>query len=145
MKWIFRGSLVVIILFWSCIGSFALNFVFRLFQNNDCSVSSPVYQSIKANANGWISQFGNSSGEFFRNDPFLILENRNYYAEVYRDIPNSKPALVYVIVGTDRAGLYGSEGFLYLFPDQVIPDSWFNNYWITYLDDNIYCYRIRGF
>jgi len=176
MKWLFRGSLVVIILlgltqlsdpnkgfkplvqartvsqvrnsylFWSCVGSLALNFLFRIiFQNNNCSVSSPIYQSIKANASEWVSQFGDFSSTMIRNDQFMTMRNRYYCTEAYWNAPQGKPSLVYVNVGTDFDGLRGSEGFLYLFPNQAIPSYWLDNYWITHLDEDIYCYKIRGF
>lgn len=147
MKWLFRTSAFIVILFASCIGSFVLNVAFRWLssQNRDCTTQSVVYQGIKAKVDDWNIQFVDQSLPTTQSINFLNTDARSYYAEIYRDTSSATPALLYVLVGTDRAGSYGESGFFYLFPDQVIPGVWFEQYWITQLDDNIYCYQLRGF
>lgn len=140
MQWLYRSSVVVIILFGSCVGSFVVYFVFSQLslRNNSCSTQNTVYQAMKKmSATEWYSQSAVT--------PVYILktDTRYYPAQTYGT--NKQPSLVYVITGTDRDGLRGSEGFLYLLPDQSIPQYWFDNYWITHLNDNVYCYTIRGF
>ncbi len=140
MRWLYKVSLAVIILFLSCIGSFALNFISTQLglRNNFCSTNSVVYRAIKQKrADEWYAQASIQDIEV------LKTETRIYYAEAYK--LNDTPNLVYISVGTELDGLSGSEGFFYLLPDQSIPQYWFDNYWITHLDDNVYCYKIRGF
>lgn len=137
---LYKLSVGIIILFASCIGSFALNFLFsRLSVSaNTCSADKAVYQSMKlASASEWYSRAESRAAEVLKTD------TRYYLAETYRT--NNTPNLVYISVGTEQDGLSGSEGFLYLLPDQSIPQYWFDNYWITRLRDNVYCYEIRGF
>lgn len=88
-------------------------------------------------ANEWYSRSNSRPAEVLKTD------SRRYLAEVYQSGRTAN--LVYVSVGTERDGLSGSEGFLYLLPEQSIPQYWFDNYWITHLDDNVYCYTLRGF
>jgi hypothetical protein len=147
MKWLFRGSAIVVILFFSCVGSFALTFVFRQIesQNTYCSKNSLVYQAMENRREDWINRFATSTSRIIHNDMLLTIGNRSIYAEAYWDEQSNLPALMYVIVGSDIDGLRGSDGFIYLFPNRSIPAYWFENYWITQLDEDIYCYTIRGF
>jgi hypothetical protein len=140
MRWLSKLPLVVVILLFSCIGSIAWNLIStRLSLSNIfCSTSNAVYQLlIQRSANEWYSQASSYDVQVFKTD------TRMYYAKAYQH--NKIASLVSVSVGTERDGLSGSEGFLYLLPDQTIPQYWFDNYWITHLSDNMYCYNIRGF
>jgi hypothetical protein len=122
------------------VGSFALNFVFNQIslRNNFCSTNNNVYQAIKqASATDWYSRANVMPAEVLKTD------TRYYLAEVYRN--NKTASLIYIITGTNQDGLSGSEGFLYLLPEQTIPQYWFDNYWITHLNDTVYCYKIKGF
>ncbi len=140
MQWIYRLSFGIIILFCSCIGSFVLNFMFSQLSTNrnSCSTTNTVYQAMKKlTADEWYSRANIRPAEILKTD------TRYYLAEVYKSDRTAN--LIYVSIGTERDGLSGSEGFLYLLPEQSIPQYWFNNYWVTHLDDSVYCYNIRGF
>jgi hypothetical protein len=140
MQWLYKLSIGVIILFCSCVGSFILNFVFGqlALSNNSCSANNTVYQAMKnMTANEWYSRANIRPAEVLKTD------TRYYLAEVYKSDQTAN--LIYVSVGSERDGLSGTEGFLYLLSEQAIPQYWFDNYWITHLEDNAYCYNIRGF
>lgn len=140
MKWLDRIPIAIVILFCACIGSVLLNFLFTMIplRSNFCSIDNSVYQSLKVlTASEWYSRASIMPAEVLRTD------TRIYLAEVHWS--NDTPNLVYFSIGTERDSLSGSEGFLYILPGQVIPQYWFENYWITYLSQDIYCYKIRGF
>lgn len=138
MKFLYHGSVMVIILFGICIGTIVLNVVLRYVaaKSTFCTPQGAIYQDIQANGGEWVDQsvsfvFSMDSGEQFR-------------VQYYREPPGS-PNVFYVMTGSDwSGGLGGTAGYLYVPYDQPIPRYWLANYWLTQLDDNIYCYKERG-
>src|SRR5882724_5374060 len=124
MRWLYKLPLAVVILFLSCIGSFGWNIISTQLTHNYYTTDNIIYQSIKQkSANEWYSQASIQNALVFKTD------TRFYYAEAYAN--DRTPDLVFINIGTERDGLSGSEGFLYLLPDQTIPQYWLDHYWIT--------------
>ncbi len=147
MKILYRLMIGLAIIFFLCLGSFGLNFVFTAInlQNNFCSADNAIYKIVKLNGDSWRETFQANSNSLMQNIELGRINNKIFYASTYRNNPAETPSLMFINVGSDIDSLRGSEGFLYVFPDKLISRYWFNNYWITQLDENTYCYKIRGF
>lgn len=142
MKYLGQAPVVIVIIIGSCFGSFALNLFSGQYSpgRSFCSPKHIIYQAM-------VEGDWKKNAVSYPSPPFLEPKNSSsklYYTEAYKETGVAKPALIFANTDTGGSGP-STEGFFYLLPNQSIPRFWYERYWITYLDQDIYCYRVRDF
>ena len=131
-----------IYIFFVFICAFTLNIVRSWLPRLDsfCTTQDEIYQVISNNAETWLTDYPALNYPL----PSFSLpgNNRTYYVNADRDLPEAKISLLYVTTGTDLS-LNGSAGYLYVPSGTLTSRFWLDNYWIRHLHQNIYCYRIK--
>ncbi|MBN8595224.1 MAG: hypothetical protein J0M33_25960 [Anaerolineae bacterium] len=109
--------------------------------NKFCSQSDPVLAVFEENASRWYPTYSATINSI-RFD--VEGQSRLYNAQAYGG--SESPEMIYVITGDDRIGANGDEGYIFLPSDNLNYNIkyWFDNYWITRLEANYYCFRIRS-
>jgi hypothetical protein len=139
-----RRIVALIIVFFTSVVlcSLVLNVILALLpkQKAFCSQDDPILLVIKNSANQWYSTYSST----IRNTPIKIENDpRIYYPEGYGESSSGQIDLIFVRTGNDYVGLKGSEGYVYIPSDQFNFKFWFDYYWITRLEANFYCYKIK--
>lgn len=111
---------------------------------NLCNVENEVYQAIQANTEKWIEDFPPaypSPAGSLRLDQLLFTRNgRRYYMRVDYWLTGSGDPIFYVQTADGwPATPLGIRGLFYT-PTNALPVNGIDE--ITYLSDNIYCYRV---
>lgn len=138
------GAIWINILFLSCVGAFALNLIgwYISLQNPFCTERNPIYQTLVASESELVSRFSGLGITSTNRMTMTTAEGREFHGKAYWG-EDRKAALVFV--ETRSIGdPYGSEGFLFVLPDRDIPPLWYDNYWITRLNEDVYCYKMLG-
>lgn len=132
---------LAIVLSLLCLGILCVAFTFvpRLISNDlFCTNADSVYKTILANGEEWVANFPSASSA----EPLRFYQENGLYYYVRADfIPNTNSMILFVITGTDRRGIHGSQGYIYLPTDMEVPSDWFDNYWVKRIDTKVYCYN----